>query len=815
MAIVGTEPRSLLSDKKKNASNQKAAKEVFEFYANNYRPTHEVERIKENMDLHVGRWPQLENFQENGVSTTIDGHSVEIGKIQVLHYPIVNRVTASMVTDLIRMGLSYTIKDNSSKANNLRKEKRLQIINSMLTEKYVKPLQQSITEQVMQSYGVSESTPMDNQVMQQLQELISKQMQEQVPKSIQEAVKSVRTPDEKLSYNLLKTACDELKLKTKFVDGGTYAICSGEEYYRVSIIDKYLHVEAFNPMNCVWSGSEGVDESQKGQYFIHRKNLTPEDILGRYGTLLRKKTVEDLYDLFSPMNGDRTDSDSKKTYLEFSAHELLPLFKANPGLGEIDYRTKEGQMQMWALRSAIHSGYHRGACIVETYCTWRWTREMRLVERMENGKKKKLFFDEHYEQQPGDISCIPFYAEQVWEGVALGEGDNREYVYLQAVPFQYKDLTDLRSPDLPVYGGRYNTVKGNVKGTVPLDLAKPFQYDYNYLRAKMKKEEATELGKILTMTLNAKPESWSWQEWMDVLKEDHILIAANKYDGANPNDIMAFRAVDLSIQDRILSYMKRLSDAEAQIYSAMNKNPATLGDIGQYANEKNINQQVQGAESLTIPFYNRHQEIVESVLNAVLNIAMIAYKEYGYQSEIVLDEFSKAYFEFQEPFKACSFQLYVVNDMEERKKIENIRARALEYMQNGGSFIDVTRIENAGTIDEILEILEASDKKRAEEAQAQRDYELKQKELELKAATEEKDKQREFDRERYRYEGGIKIRSMEIASTQLEKANDVDNNQINDANERLDKQLLVTAEIEQAKLDLKERELNLKAINGK
>lgn len=807
--IDANAPKSLPSQKKKFSNDFKAAKEVFEFYARNRRAASEVSRIRENFDLHVGRWTNLERFEGNGYTMQMDDELVEVGKLEILHYPIVNRVTSSMLSDLIKMGLSYNIKDNSAQANNLRKEKRLQIVNAALTEKYIKPLQEEISAQVMQESGADTTQPMDSQTMQQIQELISKRMQEQTPKSIQEAIKSVRTPDEKLANALLAAAIKENSVKEKFVDGGTYAICAGEEYYRISLIDNYIHFEDLNPENLVWGGSQNVEDCQDGQYAVYRQNLTAEDCIQRYGTLLSVKQVKDMYDLFSPMaNGDT--SEDRKKFLSFSANDLLPMYKANPEIGNIDYRTKEGQQQMWALRAAIQYGYNNGGCIVETYVTWRWTRKMKMVERLlPDGKKERLFFDEHYEEQPDDISVIEIYNEEVWEGAALGEGENREFVYLKPVEFQYTDLKNPRKPKLTIYGGRYNTIKGNVKCATPLDLAKPFQYDYNYLRAKMKKEEATEIGNILSMTMKAKPSHWSWQQWFDVLKNDKILVLSDGYEGYNPNDTLAFRALNLSKQNEILGYIQRLSDAENQIYAAMNRSPAAMGQIGQYATDTNIQQSMAGAESLTMAFFNRHQVIMQEALNGLLNVAMVAYKEYGYQKDIVLDEFSKMYFEKQEPFKASSFQLYVVNDMEERKKVETMRARSLEMLQNGGDFADIARMQNAGTIDEMVSILEDSRRRQEEAQQAQREFEMQQQKQQQDMLMQQAKMKMEFDKAKYEFEGNIKLQTSQIMASQMLQANDVDQNAINDANERQDKELIMKAEIEQAKLDLEREKLEV------
>jgi hypothetical protein len=224
MAISPIQPNKVLSTSKKNAVDNKAAKEVFEFYAMNRRPMSDLYRFRENYDLHVGRWTTLEEYANTGHHTVVGDEVVEVGKVDILHYPIINRVTASMVSDLIKMGLSYNIKDLSASANSMRKEKRLEIIKQAINEKYIAPIQQAIASQVMQEQGVDTTAPMDPQVMQQIQETINQRVKEQTPESIQNAMSKVRTPDEILCGKIMSMQVNKHNLKKKFIDGGTYAI---------------------------------------------------------------------------------------------------------------------------------------------------------------------------------------------------------------------------------------------------------------------------------------------------------------------------------------------------------------------------------------------------------------------------------------------------------------------------------------------------------------------------------------------------------------------------------------------------------------
>lgn len=808
--ILGNEAKSIVTTNKKFSNDYKEAKNIFEYYASNRRGAEEIDRIMENLDLHQGRWHRMESFENNGLSSIIDDEAVEIGKVKIQHYPIVNKVTQSMVATLIRLGLSYNIKDNSAKANNLRKERRLQVLFQKLQEKYINPIQEAVTQQVMLEQGIQPNVPMDNQQMQQINEVINQRMKQMTPESIQNALKSIQTPDEFLASKLLETAILENKASQQFNIGGVYAVTVGEEYYRVSLIDGRLHFEALNVKNLVWGGSEHVTNIEDGLYAVYRQPLTPEDVIQRYGTLLSKKTVQELYNLFSPLEGDRKDG-SKKTYLEFQADELLPYYKLAPELfGDIDPQTKEGQARMWAVRNALLAGQRMGGQIIETYVTWRWIREMKLVERIEDGVKERYFFDEHYEKQPNDISVTPFYAEEVWEGVSLGENDNREYVYLRPVPYQYPDMKNPRKPKLTIFGGLYNTVHNNTKVTVPLDLAKPYQYNYNYIMAKMKEEEATEIGKVFTMTMRAKPDNWSWPQWVDVLRKDRMLMMSQSYEGVNPSDLAAFKTLDLSTQDRFLSYLQRLDKAEQSIYAVMNSNPAAMGNQNPYATDQNLQISLQGAENLMLSFYDRNREIKENVLNGLLNAAMIAYKYHGYQKDIILDEFSKQYFEMQEPFQACALQLYVISDNEERQKLKEMQQLALTFLQNSGDHVAIARIYSAKSIQEVEVILDESRRRTEEQQQAQ--LQAQQQQLQMQLQAQEKAAKDKLDLEKYKIdtEAKVRIEVAKLTSQQMLWANDVNQDKVNDATERTLIELNAKMELEREKLQVEREKIAAK-----
>ena len=129
----------LASDAKKRANDMAIAKEYMDYFD----LTHDIdkdniERIQENFELHAGRWTTLNNVS-NAASIMLGQENIVIGSGELNHFPIIDRVSKSIVSDLIARPLTPIIKDNSSKARNERDRNRIGKIKEYFQQNFIQP----------------------------------------------------------------------------------------------------------------------------------------------------------------------------------------------------------------------------------------------------------------------------------------------------------------------------------------------------------------------------------------------------------------------------------------------------------------------------------------------------------------------------------------------------------------------------------------------------------------------------------------------------------------------------------------------------
>lgn len=797
-----------VTDAKKKANDFELAKSVMDYYDHVYDASEErIKKINENYQLHSGRWPQIEKMPA-ATQIQLQHENIVLGGGVLRHYPVIDRISKSVVGDLMVRPLIPIIKDLSSKARNQRDRAKLEIVKNYIQQQFIEPKVKIITQQIMAEYGIQDPMSLQEEQMQQLNADIQRKVQETTPDEIMESINKYRTPEEIIAQVILDSTVTKLDMKAKFDIGGENAVVSGEEYYRTGMMNGMPWCEVLNPKWVTWDGSEHVEFVEDGVFAKYEQYLTPEDVVSRYGAILAKKDINKLAALYSPIPGY---SGSRKTNPEIEKR-VVDVFAENPALQDIDVRTREGQLDLRNIYKNLSMGHQAGHGIRECYITWKWTRQATLVTRYENGVKTQVFRAAHYVKNParGDLKVERILIPQIWHGVKLGVADEI-YAFVEPVPFQYRSIHNPFDVKLTIMGGRYNTYMNNAENVSLIDLGKPWQYRYNVLMKRMEEYEATDIGKVLLGTVNMKPVGWSWQEWFQSLYIGKVALIGNHIEGAGGMDANIFRSIDLSSNADIQQTLAKLEYFEKKIATSMYYNPSKLGQISPYATNQNAAANAEGSDRQMLRFHDRHRQIKQRVLNALLDVSLAAIRDNEYAKNVLLDDFGKAYLETaMEPFAACELGLYVVDDFQESERLEQMRQLALTILQNGGSVRDIADVVDARSMSGIKDVLDRSERKRIEEAQAQKEHEqgMLQKQEEIRKAQLELKMQ--FDAEQNERDRQAKLQMAQMNAQLLANANDINKNNVNDSMEKAAKQLEIDTIMKEKDEEMHEEDLKFK-----
>ena len=318
---------------------------------------------------------------------------------------------------------------------------------------------------------------------------------------------------------------------------------------------------------------------------------------------------------------------------------------------------------------------------------------------------------------------------------------------------------------------------------------------------KMEEHQATDIGKVFLGTTTMIPKGWTWAQWYKSLFLAKTAIISNHREGINNLDTSIFRSIDLSRTVDIENDLRQLEYFENKTITSMYSSPQKIGDISQYATNRNTQVAMAGVDKQMFRFHNRNRQIKENVLNSFLQLCLFVYKDNEDVKSTVLDDFLKAHYELNfNTTDFSNFTLMVVDDFKESEKLEQMRNLALTFLQNGMTAGQLSAIMNAESMSELQQLLEDMDRKVKEENERQFQREESLIEKQRQAAEAQLQLQQAFIQQEAEREREVKIKLAEINSLQLENASDVNRNKINDSLERTLLQIESNEKIKAAEL---------------
>jgi hypothetical protein len=276
-------------------------------------------------------------------------------------------------------------------------------------------------------------------------------------------------------------------------------------------------------------------------------------------------------------------------------------------------------------------------------------------------------------------------------------------------------------------------------------------------------------------------------------------------------DSNIFRSIDLTSSTDIQHTLNKLEYFEKKIATSMYYNPSKLGQISPYATNAVSEMNTAGSDRQMMRFHDRHRQIKQRVLNALLDVSISAIKNNEYAKSVLLDDFGRAYLEnAMEPFAACELGLYVVDDFRESERLEQMRQLAMTILQNGGSVNDIAEVVSASSMGEIKDILDKSERRRIQQVDEQRQHEqaMSQQQMEMQKAQMEL--QQAFTAEQNERDRQAKIQMAELNAMLLQNANDVNRDGVNDSLEKAMQQMQHDARMKEVDEEIKENELDFK-----
>lgn len=832
-AIIGHDIKRRVSFKKKIANDfqrQKDIMDIYDLWYGDFRDYEQINKHNVNYDLYNGRLDV--RLYDDPVCLNIEGEKIKFEHQSITHYPLISQVAQAMYGELIARPFRPTAKDLGSYSHTLRNKKWNELLRDLIQAQVLNPIRDEITEAYLRQEGITDIFQLTPEQMQQMQADVNNRLAAKTPEEILDFMSNdFQTPTQRQAQQLLDYFVVHQDIKSKQEEGFKHAIITGREIYFVGDRHNEPVFELVNPKYFHWASSQNTEWIQEGTWCKYEQWLTIEEAQQKYAEYLSRKSNKELEGIVEPIGGLRAVGDPNRDFVQ--NRMMLEISQEHGFLAkkysDVNYKTKEGQNRLINLYSDIiqkHGANYGYAFsnygVREVHICWRDKRKLRQITRIINGKEKKFWQDEHYEPTSQDIKVVDVWIDEIWEGTKLGGSGAPDdlYVNIRPIPGQYKSIFNPFGVYLPYVGKNYNTHMNNAKNVSVIDLGKPWQKEFDMTMAQVKHDMATDLGNVFLMSLGLRPDSWTWQQWFDTLRNGKVAMAALQKHGLSNINPDLLRSINLSKSADIVNKIQLLDYFRGNLVNSMNFNETRIGQIGEYTTNQNIQQSQSASYNQTEGYFETHRQIVEKALNMFMNRARLLYKD-NHKAHFILDDVARMDLEISPEFWYEEWGIEFTTSSEEIRRVEELRQQMLAFVQNGMSFDGVLALTLANTPNDIVDIMKKENKRQESIRQEQIQIQQQQFQAQIEAEAADKEAERQLKKEIKAAELESQEKRAQIDVDKFRRQNDVDMNFQADTIQKaiLEQKIKVLLEEKQMELEkrqqdidkeLKEKELKIK-----
>lgn len=693
----------------------------------------------------------IEKMYDNPMEVSMGKETVQLDYQDITHTPLIAQVTNAFIGEISKLLTNLTVKDLSpSRATFLKKEAANRLASYF--ENRVQVLRQNIMQTTMQKYGITDPF-VDPEAQMQIQQEVDSEVQSQTPKDIFDfLINKTSTPKARGAQKILDTLSLKRDVKDENIQGLKYLLASGEEIMYSGREKNDVTYEAVNPMFFQAVGSLETEWYQHHRAAMRVKWMHKDDVIQTFAEELSKADIDKLdnnYELMGSRSGYWYDYDKNN---EIKNHQFVMTQKGNiERLRDIDINTREGQAKYKALTadlfedSAIdYMGSQLG--IKVTHVVYREKRKLYKVGRYLGDEIKFFYISEEYvENEEEDEVVEEIWVDEVWEDYIIGTYDCI-HVRTRPIPYQFLDPDNPYLTDLPYCGKKVGTNKGVNKPIIFVNLGKSSQKDFDITIASIKHEIYTEIGSVFTLLMQLKPDNYSWQDFVDSIRNLHMMPLDIAEVVKNPLAAQFLKEINIKSASGLAGKLQVAEMHKQMLYTSMLFNAERVGIISQYANGTNATASQTASYNQTTYLVQQHLGIVNKAMTQLLNVGASYYKDNPEKAAMILDDLSLADLVTSGESGYPYHGITIADNFEEEDIVKLLKSYALAFIQNSQNHLAVMDVILAKTETEIRDIMaqeaESTKKLREEEMQF-RDKQL-QTEQQTKIQLKDMEDKKEF-----------------------------------------------------------------------
>ncbi len=545
--------------------------------------------------------------------------------------------------------------------------------------------------------------------------------------------------NERTSNHILKYLMRSESLEYKFNEGFKDALIGGEEIYWTGIISGEPRCRLTNPLDITVVSDPDSDFVEDAIAILEERWLTVPTIIDEYYQ--------------SP---DFTDKIAKKLEAKYTSG-------GDFGGDGPEYNSVEFVIK--ADDEARHSNQLKGrshdtdGSVRVLRAEWKSQRKVGYLYEMEAGQEVVTLVGEDFEI-PEDstkdtdgyihfenIKLKWYWINEYWEGTKIGDD-----IYLDIKPKQ-NQRRNLDNPSIcksGYVGLVYNA--RNSESVSLLDRMKPYQYLYNISFYRLELGMAKDKGRVAVMDVAQIPgsEGWDVDKWMYYLDAMGVMFINSMEEGkrGQQSAFNQFQSVDLSMGNYIQTHVQMLEQIENKLGELSGVSRQRMGQVQTSELVGNVERSISQSSAITETWFYQHNEVKRRVLEAMLDVARIAWRK-GKKINFVTDDLGRQVINVDDEFANNQFGVFIGNTAKDNKNLAEAKSLLQAAIQGDKIRLsEAVTVLNSDSLVDIRKELEAGeDRTEQQKQQAQESAQKSQEQMAQQAIQAEQAKQ-DLDREK-------------------------------------------------------------------
>ncbi len=529
------------------------------------------------------------------------------------------------------------------------------------------------------------------------------------------------------------------KLQTAFFDW----LVTGYVYSYKGVCMDEPDYDIVSPLDIDYHKSPDTTFIEDAQWVVRRNRMTVGEV------------VDNFYDLLSQKEIDRLDTPSEG---DGSGFHLDTVDQSNE-------KTKD------RLVEVIH-------------CCWKSFKKVGLLKYTDElGEQGEMLVDESYklDKESGeDISWM--WVNQSYEGYRV---DGDIYLGLGPCQVQRNQMSNYSSCKLPYNGRAYSDRYADNVSIVGMGM--PYQTLYNVFHYRLELSIAKNKDKIMLMEINAIPKKHGWDEEKFMYFADAMGFAfIDSTAEGQRNERVAFnqyQVLDMSLGQYIAAQFELLQAVKQEWEDLVGVTRQRKGQVMASDGAGTTERAIFQSSVMTEELFRKFEKFEERDMQGLLDVSKFSWRN-GKKAAYITSDFRQAFLSIDPlEYTESEFAVFVKNTARESEKLQTLKQLAHSFAQNGSMPSTVAEILDSDNFARVKGLL-AQVEQKMQETEGQAAQAAAQAEQEKAQGEQQKlvqEQMFEADQNQLDRDKDIMLKQMDIDKELY--AQDVNNNQIPDANE--------------------------------